>query len=79
MSWPDPHPDPQLLKQLGVAPFEQRLPWWGGDLQTLRDTLRPVDLPIDQGQPLEIQVPVLKSGAAGSGALLAFFGLSTSS
>lgn len=72
MSWPDPTPDPQLLKQLGVAPFQQRLPWWGGDLQTLRDTLRPVDLPTDQGQPLEIQVPALKSGAAGSGALLAF-------
>ena len=72
MSWPDPHPDPQLLLQLGVSPFQQRFPWWGGDLQTLRDTLRPVDLPIDQGQPLEIEVPALKSGAAGSGALLAF-------
>ncbi|MEJ6584763.1 MAG: alpha/beta hydrolase [Synechococcus sp. ArSW.bin.68] len=72
MSWTDPNPDPQLLKQLGVAPFEQRLPWWGGDLQTLRDTFRPVDLPIDQGQPIEIQVPALSSGAAGSGALLAF-------
>ena len=31
----DPHPDrPAALSQ-------QRLPWWGPDLQTLRDTLRP--------------------------------------
>ena len=69
---PDSCSDPQMLRQLGVQPFLQRLPWWGGDLQTLRDTIRPVSLPVDEGQPLEIEVPALSSGAAGSGALLAF-------
>ena len=44
--------NPQLLQQLGVELFQQRLPWIGGDLQTLRDTLRPVDLPVDQGLSL---------------------------
>ena len=65
-------PDSLLLEQLGIRAFHQRFPWWGGDLQTLRDTLRPVALPLDKGQPLEIEVPALSSGAAGSGALLAF-------
>lgn len=39
---------------LAVAPFRQRLPWWGADLQTLRDTLRPVTLPPERGTPLEL-------------------------
>ena len=64
--------DPRLLQQLGVESFQQRLPWIGGDLQTLRDTLRPVDLPIDQGEPVQIPVPALASGAAEAGELLAF-------
>ncbi len=66
---------PQLLKQLGLGPFRQRLPWWGGDLQTLRDTLRRVSLPEDHGQPIEIPVPALASGAAGPGKLLAMLDL----
>lgn len=61
-----------LLQQLGVAPYRQRFPWLGGDLQTLRDTLRPMALPPDQGQPLRIAVPALASGAAAAGQLLAF-------
>jgi uncharacterized protein len=36
----------------GCAPFQQRWPWIGPDLQTLRDTLRPQRLPPDQGVPL---------------------------
>ena len=64
--------DPRLLQQLGVESFQQRLPWIGGDLQTLRDTLRPVDLPIDRGEPVQIPVPALASGAAEAGELLAF-------
>ena len=64
--------DPLLLQQLGVAPFEQRLPWIGGDLQTLRDTLRPVNLPMDRGEPVRIPVPALASGAAEAGELLAY-------
>ena len=63
--------NPQLRERLGVPSFEQRWPWVGGDLQTLRDTLREVDLPHDQGVPIEIPVPALPSGAAAAGSLLA--------
>ncbi|AII48773.1 alpha/beta hydrolase [Synechococcus sp. KORDI-52] len=62
---------PQLLQRLGLPSFQQRWPWIGGDLQTLRDTLREVDLPHEQGVPIEIPVPALPSGAADAGALLA--------
>ena len=64
--------DPQLLRQLGVSAYRQRWPWWGGDLQTLRDTLRPLALPVDQGEPIQIPVPRLASGAAEAGELLAY-------
>ena len=63
--------NPQLRERLGVPSFRQRWPWIGGDLQTLRDTLREVDLPHDQGVPIEIPVPALPSGAAAAGSLLA--------
>ena len=63
--------NPQLREQLGVPSFQQRWPWIGGDLQTLRDTLREVDLPQEQGVPIQIRVPALPSGAAAAGALLA--------
>lgn len=36
----------------GLFTLRPRPPWLGGDLQTLRDSLRPVKLPRDQGQPL---------------------------
>lgn len=45
--------------------FRGRFPWWGADLQTLRDTLRPPRLPQDQGIPVTI---ALADGAS----LLAF-------
>ena len=64
--------DPRLREQLGTSLFRQRWPWIGGDLQTLRDTLRPVDLPLDQGTPIHIPVPALPSGAAEAGELLAY-------
>ena len=64
--------NPQLLRQLGVVTYQQRWPWIGGDLQTLRDTIRPVPLPEDQGEPIRIAVPALASGAAAAGELLAF-------
>ena len=63
--------NPQLRERLGVPSFEQRWPWIGGDLQTLRDTLREVYLPHDQGVSIEIPVPALPSGAAAAGSLLA--------
>ncbi len=62
-------------RELGLLPFRQRLPWLGGDLQTLRDTLRPVDLPPESGNPVLIDVPALASGAAQAGQLLALLDL----
>ena len=44
------------LTTLGLQPFRPRLPWCSGDLQTLRDSLRPVRLPQDSGRPVEIAV-----------------------
>ena len=43
--------------RFGLAPLRQRPPWIGGDLQTLRDTLRPVRLPPSYGQPLPFPLP----------------------
>ena len=39
-----------------MARFRQRPPWWGPDLQTLRDTLRPVALPAERGQRIEFSL-----------------------
>ncbi len=44
----------QLPDHLGLSPFRQRSPWIGGDLQTLRDTLRPQRFPPDRAEPLTI-------------------------
>ena len=63
--------EPQLLRQLGLTSFEQRWPWIGGDLQTLRDTVRPVQLPPETGEEVLVDVPALASGAAAAGQLLA--------
>ena len=49
-------PESALPAALGLAPFRPRWPWLNGDLQTLRDTLRPVALPPDQGTPVQIPV-----------------------
>lgn len=32
------------------GPFRPRFPWWGGDLQTVRDSIHPPALPRDRGQ-----------------------------
>jgi predicted alpha/beta-fold hydrolase len=45
-----------LVGSLGLEPFRPRSPWLSGDLQTLRDTLRPVPLPPESGQHLPIPV-----------------------
>jgi hypothetical protein len=41
----------------GLPPFQPRAPWWGGDLQTLRNTLRPpaVDLSLWPARRLVVQ------------------------
>ena len=44
----------QLPEYLGLPPFRQRSPWIGGDLQTLRDTLRPLTFPTDRAEVLTI-------------------------
>jgi predicted alpha/beta-fold hydrolase len=46
----------RLLSALGMSRFRQRPPWWGPDLQTLRDTLRPVALPAERGQRIEFSL-----------------------
>jgi predicted alpha/beta-fold hydrolase len=40
-----------------TAPFRQRWPWIGPHLQTLRDTVRPLGLGPDGGQPLALPLP----------------------
>jgi len=40
----------------GPSPFRQRLPWWGADLQTLRDTIRSQRLPEDLSSALTIDL-----------------------
>lgn len=54
-----------LIARLGLPPFQPRAPWWGPDLQTLRDTLRPVVLPPETPTPVRI-------GLGGGEALLAW-------
>ena len=49
-------PESDLPAALGLEPFRPRLPWLNGDLQTLRDTLRPVALPPDQGEAVQIPI-----------------------
>ena len=41
---------------LGLSPFRERSPWIGGDLQTLRDTLKPPRFPPERGEELIIDV-----------------------
>ncbi len=55
-----------------MPPFEERFPWIGGDLQTLRDTLSPERLPLDIAETFQIPVSELSSGLSGSGRLLGF-------
>ncbi len=52
-----------LLETLELEPFRQRFPWLGPDLQTLRDSLRPI-----QGPP---ETEAIHFGLPGGGRLLA--------
>ena len=70
MSWTDITSANQCRGKLGIAPFQQRFPWIGGDLQTLRDTFRTEELPLDQGEIIQIPIPPSPSGICGSGYLL---------
>lgn len=50
-------PGEAVIARLAMAPLRQRPPWIGGDLQTLRDTLRPVRLPASSGRSLRLSLP----------------------
>ena len=56
----DPIPSDPLSEphqpQLEPSPFRQRLPWWGADLQTMRDTIRAERLPEDLSSALTIEL-----------------------
>lgn len=52
----EPLSPPGLLQGLRFPPFRQRPPWWGADLQTLRDTLRGCRL--EESQPRHLVIPV---------------------
>jgi predicted alpha/beta-fold hydrolase len=47
----------QLPDLLGLPPFRERSPWIGGDLQTLRDALRPLRFPPERAEELTIALP----------------------
>lgn len=51
-----PETPPSLPTSLGLPPFRERRPWWGPDLQTLCDTLRPLALPPDRSIPVRIDI-----------------------
>ena len=51
----------KTLKELGISPFKPRFPWIGGDLQTLRDSLRPERLLKEGGTIHKIPVPALSN------------------
>ena len=54
-----------------AASFQERWPWLGPDLQTLRDTIRPLPLPADRGEPITIDLDPISAGpgpGAGQGA-----------
>jgi predicted alpha/beta-fold hydrolase len=46
----------QLPDLLGLTPFRERSPWIGGDLQTLRDTLRPLRFPPERAEEVMIEL-----------------------
>ena len=61
-----------LLSDLGISPFKERLPWIGPDLQTLRDTFASDELPDAYSSEIRIKVPPLKSRKTGGGFLVAY-------
>ena len=48
-----------LLSDLGISPFKERIPWIGPDLQTLRDTFASDELPDVNSSEIRINVPPL--------------------
>jgi predicted alpha/beta-fold hydrolase len=54
MASPDSQPDAGRDSLPSWGPFRARFPWWGGDLQTVRDSIHPPELPPDRGQRVTI-------------------------
>ncbi len=65
----------KFLKQSGIKPFKERLPWLGGDLQTLRDTFIEEKLPNDNGTKIYIPIPSLNTGYCQKGILVGLLDL----
>ncbi len=61
-----------LLRDLGIQTFKERIPWIGPDLQTLRDTFASDELPDANSSEILIKVPTLKSRKTGGGSLVAY-------
>ena len=68
-----------LLSDLGISPFKERIPWIGADLQTLRDTFASDELPDINSSEIRIKVPPLKSRKTGGGYLVAYLDKPSSS
>ena len=61
-----------MLSDLGIKPFKERFPWFGADLQTLRDTFASDELPAANSLEIQIRVPPLKNRKTGGGHLVAY-------
>lgn len=61
-----------LLKELGIDPFQEKFPWLGGDLQTLRDTFIRDQLLPATGEIIQIEIPSMPNKERGAGHLIAF-------
>ncbi len=68
-----------LLSDLGISPFKERIPWIGPDLQTLRDTFAKDELPDVNSSEIRITVPPLRSRKTGGGSLVAYLDQPSSS
>ncbi len=51
-----------ILDHLGVNSFKERLPWFGGDLQTLRDTFVDDNLYLETAEVVQICIPTKRIG-----------------
>ncbi len=67
----DEHLPKNLLDELRIIPFKQRIPWIGGDLQTLRDTFVEDESLPETGQRILIDVPSMPSRSKSNGQLIA--------
>ena len=65
----------QFLNRLELNSFEERFPWLGGDLQTLRDTFVVEKLPKENAEIIKIPIPKSPCGYFKKGYLLALLDL----